>query len=128
MALVIGSTAADAGMSKAIFDEMNVLLSPPLQSAVDNATGAAKAKAQEALDRAREGWKRLSYAVARGVVNHIVANMEINGIQTRGDISATVSGQTGAAPPGPHQHTVNLSANQSSVIFTQSNDGTGRVR
>jgi hypothetical protein len=128
MALVIGSVAADAGMSKAIYDQVDALLSPPLQQAVDHATGDAKTKAQEAPDAARDGWKKLSFAIATGVVDHIVANLEITGIQTRGDVSATVSGQTGPAPPGPHLHAVSLSATQSGLTFTQSNDGTGRVK
>ncbi len=113
MALVIGSSAADAGMSKAIYDQVDALLAPPLKKAVDDATGGAKGKAQEALDAAREGWKKLSFAIATGVVNHILTNMEIAGIQARGDINAAVSGQA---------------ATQSGVTFVQSNDGTGRVR
>jgi hypothetical protein len=46
------------------------------------------------------------------VIDHITANMEIGGVQTTGNISAAVSGTT---------------ATQSGVVFTQSNDGTGRV-
>lgn len=127
MAMVIGTRVADSGMTKAIYDQMNGLLSPPLQEAVDDATAEAKPKAQEALDAAREGWKILSFAIATGVINHIVANMEIRGVQTQGNISAGASGDTGTAPPGNHKHTVSLTATQNGVTFTQSNDGTGRV-
>jgi hypothetical protein len=115
-------------MSKAIFDQMDALLSPPLQAAVDGATGEPKVKAQEALDAARDGWRKLSFAIATGVIDHILSNMEVFGIQTRGNVSASVSGATAPAPPGPHPHTVSLSATQNNVTFTQSNDGAGRVR
>jgi hypothetical protein len=128
VALVIGSVNADAGMSKAIYDQVDALLSPPLQEAVDNAEGPAKAKAQEALDAARDGWKKLSFAVATGVIGHVLSNMEVVGVQTRGNVNAQVTGQTGPAAPGPHPHAVSLSATQNNLTLTQSNDGTGRVR
>lgn len=113
MALQIGSENANVGMSLAIYLMMDQQLSPPLQKAVDDAIGDAKPKAQEALDKAREGWKKLSYAIATGVIEHITANMEVFGIKTQGIVSAAVTGNT---------------AVQNNVIFTQNNDGTGRVR
>jgi hypothetical protein len=128
MALVIGSAAADTGMSKAIYDQVDVLLAPPLQHAVDAATGEAKAKAQEALDAARDGWKKLSFAISTGVVNHLLASLEVRGIQVQGNVNAAVSGSTSSVSPGPHQHTISLPATQNAVSFIQSNDGTGRVR
>jgi hypothetical protein len=128
VALVIGSVTADVGMSKAIYHQVDALLSPPLQAAIDAAPDEAKPKAQEALQMARDGWKKLAFAIATGVIGHIVSNMEVSGIQARGDISASVSGTTGPAPPAAHAHPMSLSATQSSVTFTQSNDGTGRVR
>ncbi|MCG2622424.1 hypothetical protein LVY72_10920 [Arthrobacter sp. I2-34] len=128
MAMVIGTVDADAGLSKAIFEQMDRLLAPPLQQAVDAATGDAKTKAQEALDAARKGWKQLAFAIATGVVTHLTANMEITGIQTSGDIAATVAGQTAAAPPGPHLHEVNLTGAQRGATFTQSGTGLGHVK
>lgn len=128
MALIIGSVNADAGMSLAIYLEMDKQLSPPLQTAVDNAEGEAKVKAQEALDGARDGWKKLSFAIASGVINHITANMEIFGVATRGNVNAVVQGNTGSADPSNHLHNVNLSGVATNVTFTQSNDGIGRVR
>lgn len=128
MGLVFGSENADSGMSQAIYEEMDKQLSPLLKKAVDDAEGGAKAKAQEALDKAREGWRKLSYAIAKGVIEHITANMEIFGIQTQGNVNTTVQGNTGTAPPGNHLHGVNLSGQANNVVFTQSNDGTGRVR
>jgi hypothetical protein len=128
VALSIGSVNADSGMSKAIYDQVDALLSPPLQTAVDEATAAAKPKAQEALDAARDGWRKLAFAVAKGVVDHVLSNMEVVGVQTRGNVAAAVSGNTGPAPPGPHPHPVSLTATQPNLVFTQSNDGTGRVK
>jgi len=126
MALNIGSIIADSGMSQDIYGELNILLSPPLQEAVDDAEGDAKVKAQEALDKAREGWKKLSYAVARGVIEHLKANMEVRGVVTRGDVRTTVAGDTGTT--SSHRHNVNLSGEQDGVSFLQSNSGTGHVR
>jgi hypothetical protein len=129
MTLVVGSVNADSGMSKAIYDQIDPLLSPPLKQAVDAASGDPKVKAQEALDAARDGWKKLAFAIATGVIGHILSNMEVTGIVTKGNIAASVSGATAPAPgPGPHPHTVSLTASQSDVTFTQSNDGTGRVK
>jgi hypothetical protein len=79
---------------------------------VDAASGDAKTAAQAALDAARDGWRKLAFAVAAGIIAHLVDNLEIRGVRTTGDVNATVSGQT-ATQPG--------------VTFVQSNDGTGRV-
>ncbi len=129
MALVIGSVNADSGMSKAIFDQVDGLLAPPLQEAVDNAAEDARPHAQQALDAARDGWRKLSFAIATGVIAHVLSNMEVVGVQTRGNVAASVQGATAPAPgPGPHPHPVALSANQPNLTFVQSNDGTGRVR
>lgn len=101
MALQIGTKTATSGMTKAIYDQMNDVLSPPLSNlpAAD-------------LEKIRNSWKQLAFAISKGVIDHITANMEIKGVQTRGNISAAVSGST---------------ATQTGVVFTQSNDGRGRV-
>jgi hypothetical protein len=70
MALKAGDVTASDGMSKAIFEQLDALLSPAL-SALSPAD----------LEKAREGWRKLSFAIAGGVVGHIVSNMEIYGIQ-----------------------------------------------
>jgi hypothetical protein len=114
MALVIGDVTAAAGMTKAVYDQVDALLSPPLQKAVDEATDAkVKDSAQKALDAARDGWKKLAFAIATGVVQHLLANLEVAGVQTSGTVTATVQGQVATAV---------------GVTFTQSNDGTGRLR
>ena len=100
MALTIGDLNASSGMTKAIYDEVRATIEPGLN--VDAAT----------LEVMREGWRKLAYAVARGVVTHLQSNLEVRGVQTRGNIAAPVSGGT---------------ATQNNVTFTQSNDGAGRV-
>ena len=107
---------------------MDALLAPPLQKAVDSASGDAKAVAQDALDTARKSWKQLAFAIANGVINHLIANMEITGIQTTGNVDATVNGSTGPFPPGPHVHPVALIATQQSVKFSQSGSTLGHVK
>jgi hypothetical protein len=101
MALQVGNAAATSGMTKAVYDQMNAFLSPPLSDLPP-----------EDLAKIRDSWKQLAFAISKGVIDHITANMEIGGVQTTGNISAAVSGTT---------------ATQSGVVFTQSNDGTGRV-
>jgi hypothetical protein len=113
MALTIGNQNATSGMTKDIYDEISAVMEAGLD--VDD----------ETLQQMREGWKKLAFAVATGVINHLVANLEISGVQTRGNISAAVSGNTAVA--SGHQHAVTLTGTQNNVTFTQSNNGTGRV-
>ena len=91
MALSIGSTGS--GMTKAIYDQIVAELEPDLGGMSE----ADKVKV-------RAGWAKLAHAVATGVVNHIVGNLQLTGVQTRGNISASVSGAT---------------ASQSNVTFNQ---------
>ena len=111
--LAIGTLAADGGLTKAVYDQLDALLAPSLQKSVDEATPEARPAAQQALDAARDGWKKLAFAVASGVVGHLVDNLEVIGVQTAGNVAAAVSGQV---------------AVQNGVVFTQSNNGTGHVR
>ena len=119
MALKIGDINATAGMSKAIFDEINIFMSPPFEDI-----------SEEDMAKIRDGWRKLAYAIAKGVIDHIIANMEIHGIQTEGNINTTVSGEIDEAleyPDPTHYHGFDLSGEQTNVVFTQSNDGTGLV-
>jgi hypothetical protein len=129
MAMAIGDADAGTGMTGQIYAQLETLLSPPLQTAVDNSSADAKPVAQHALDTARQSWKQLGFAIATGVVEHLVANMEIVGIQTTGAVAAAVSGSTGSAPPAAaHTHTVALNATQSALTFTQSGPTLGHVK
>lgn len=128
MALNIGSVTADEGMSKAIYSQIDTLLAPPLINAVEQAEGLAKAEAQKALDGAREGWQKLAFAIASGVVEHLIANLEVVGIRAQGSVTVGVQGSTGPAAPANHLHAVSLSGTANNVVFTQNNDGTGHVR
>ena len=101
MALTIGNKNATSGMSKSIYDEIRDAIEPDLGD-LDEPT----------LEDMRDGWRKLAFAIATGVIEHIQSNMEIQGVQTRGNIAATVSGS---------------SATQNNVTFTQNNNGTGLV-
>lgn len=117
MSLTPGDQDANTGMTKAIYDELLAALEPDLPDL-----------SEAELEPIRDSWKKMAFAVATGVINHIRANMEIRGIQTQGNVTTTVNGNTGTAPPANHVHTVNLSGTATNVVLTQSNDGTGRVQ
>jgi hypothetical protein len=70
MALEAGDKAATAGMSKTIFDQLDEVLGPGIAS--------LPPADKEAV---RDGWRKLAFAVAGGVVGHVVNNMEIFGIE-----------------------------------------------
>lgn len=128
MTMTIGTAAAEEGMAKDIFLQVDALLAPPLQKAVDDADGDAKSVAQEALDTARTNWRQLAFAIANGVITHLTANMEISGIQTTGNVAASVNSATLPAPgPAAHVHNVTFTATQQSVTFDQSGTTLGHV-
>lgn len=115
MALEIGDENATSGMTKAIYDKMDELLNQSFEN--DPAS----------LEEAQKGWKNLSFAIATGVINHILDNMEIKGVTVIGDVASTVAGDTKPADPDDHKHGVNLSGTATNVVFTQNNDGDGLV-
>ncbi len=102
MALDIGNAAATTGMTKAIYDKMNEVMASSLD-------GLEPDKAEPI----RDGWRKLAHAVATGVVAHIRDNAEVVEVVTRGDISATVSGDT---------------ATQSDVAFSQADGAHGEIQ
>jgi hypothetical protein len=114
MALQIGDKKATYGMSKSIYDELDLQLSSGMTS--------------EALGNVRPSWQKLAFAIAKGVVKHIKSNMEIHDVKTKGKVNTEVKGKTARSDPGNHQHSVALSGKQTEVVFTQSNDGTGHVK
>lgn len=114
MALNIGNNNATSGMSKSIYDKIRQVMEP-----IENVEEAD-------MEPIRDGWRDLAFAVASGVVEHMVANMEVYGIQTEGEINADVDGNTATADS--HLHPVNLNATENNVVFTQNNDGTGLIR
>lgn len=99
-------------MSYLIYNELNQLLSPPLQESVS----------VEQLDEVRTGWKKLAYAIAKGVIEHLKSNLEIYGIETQGDLAIT--GNTNMT--NSHLHALDFSIPQ--VSFNQSNEGIGHVK
>jgi hypothetical protein len=84
MALQAGDKTATAGMSKAIFDQLDEVLGPGIASL-----------APADREAVRDGWRKLASAIAGGVVGHIVANMEIFGIEVG------VPTESGATQTGP---------------------------
>ena len=78
MAMEIGDTGALGGMTKDIYDKLNELLMPKVPP--------------EALQAAQLGWKEIAFAVATGVVNHLVDHLEITGLKVSGNASLAVSG------------------------------------
>jgi hypothetical protein len=122
-----GVPFAVTGMSAAIFAVMDELMAPPLQQAVADASEDAKPAAQDALEQARHGWKKLSYAIAQGVIEHIKANMEIQGIQSEIDVGSSnriASGDTD--PADSHTHPVSIPV-AGTLVVVQSDDGTNHV-
>lgn len=117
MALAIGDQTATSGMSKAIYDQIQATLEPDLADL-----------GEDALVPIRESWQKLAFAVATGVINHIVANMEIRNVQTRGTVNTTVNGSTGPAAPANHVHPVSVSGTAANVVFAQNNSGPGLVQ
>jgi len=91
MVLEAGNQNADTGMSNAIYKSIEQNLGPAFP---DGPTGAVQ-----------NGWKKLAYAIAVGIVDHIKDNIEIKGITTSGKITQ-----------------MNVE-----TTFIQSDDGTGHV-
>lgn len=119
MSLKAGDITAASDMSKAIFDQLDQNLLTDDEKNKINA---------DDLKNIQDGWRKLAYSIAQGVVNYLEANLEIVGVQTKGNVNASVSGNTNAGGTDNHTHGVNLSATQNNVVFTQSNDGAGRIK
>lgn len=117
MALSVGNRDATTGMTKAIYDALREALEADLAEL-----------SEDKRTPIRESWKKMAHAIANGVINHIVANLEIFDITARGNVTTSVQGNTAVADPGNHQHSVNLVGTANNVVFTQNNNGTGRVR
>ena len=84
MALSIGDQQASGGMTKDIYDKLNEVLKPGVPP--------------ENLADAQKGWKNLAFAIATGVVNHIVNNAAVTGISVSGSVTlpVTASNATGS--------------------------------
>jgi hypothetical protein len=80
MPLKAGDNKASDGLAKAIYDNLLSELGPALES-----SGAD-------MGEVSAGWQKLSFAIAAGVVKHLVENMEIYGIQIEGGGTQTGDG------------------------------------
>lgn len=106
------------GMGLIIYKELYERLSPPLQEAVDAAEDEeAEQRALDALEKAQIGWKTLSYAIAKGVIDHIKSNMEIKKIKVIERVQIT--GDTGTSEPSDHKHTVDIAAQENDLVFEE---------
>lgn len=119
MALSVGNRQATSGMTLSIYQAIDAELRPQMEQ---------EGVGVDAIKESQDAWRKLAFAIATGVINHLTSNMEIFGIQTRGDVNASVQGNTELSNPGNHQHNVNLSGVHNNLTLTQSNDGTGHVR
>jgi hypothetical protein len=117
MALSVGNKEATTGMSKAIYDALREALEADLAEL-----------GEDKRTPIRESWKKMAHAIATGVISHITSNIEVFGITTQGNVSTSVQGNTNSALPNNHLHSVSLSGVANNVVFTQNNNGTGRVK
>jgi hypothetical protein len=117
MSLEPGNNNATVGMSKAVYE----CIKAEFES---NLIGLDPDNTQEI----KSYWKKLAYAVSKGVIDYFIENLEIIGIATKGDILTSVKGQTETVDGYQHRHNVDLNGEQKDVIFTQSNDGTGLIK
>jgi hypothetical protein len=111
-----------------------------IDAATAGMTSAINEKLREVLEEGLKGldetdrkiilgiWQKIALAVATGVTEYITAKMEIRGVQTQGNITVSMKGDTAtAAARIDHKHGIALSAQAANVKLAQSNDGTGLV-
>lgn len=86
---------------------------------------------EPASDADNEYNKKIAFqAQAQAIIEHILANMEINGIAVGWDEDTTgITGEAqDASPLDPHSHSVSItSTGNTNVRLTQKNGGTGLV-
>lgn len=114
----VGTNVILGGMSNEIYLVMDELLSPPLQEAIDTATEDTRDGAVQALTEARKGWKKLSYAIASGVVEHLRNNLVIQDIRTTGNVTININDDTDDGGVG-HTHNLTTSSTATNVVFDQ---------
>lgn len=64
MPLNAGNPAASAGLAREIYEVLDAQLSPPLEEALEDPA--------EEMKPIRDAWKKLSYCIASGVIEHLV--------------------------------------------------------
>jgi hypothetical protein len=108
MALVIGDQTATTGLTQSIFEQMDAVL----MSAEDK----GKLKPPD-LEKVRDGWRKLAFAIAAGVIDHLKENMEVTGIKASGTVSLDVKNDS----------SVHIGTASGSVTLSQSGPTTGHV-
>lgn len=74
MPLEFGNPHATEGMAGAIYEYMDDQLRPPIEDALEDVDDPQKRV--EVLRKARKTWRKISYAVARGVTEYLVRDPE----------------------------------------------------
>lgn len=74
MPLDFGDAEATEGMARAIYRFMDAELRPPIEDALAEVEDPEKRA--EVLEKARTTWRKISYAVARGVTEYLVRDPE----------------------------------------------------
>ena len=111
MPLKTGNISATSGMTKAIYDSIRDELEP------------IEGMGEEDMKLIRKSWRKLSYAIANGVIGHIKSNMEIHGVEVSiSDVSTNVSVDT-----CPDETGAGTGTGSGTATGQQSNDGTGHV-
>jgi hypothetical protein len=93
MALKIGTEDASDGMTKEIYEAMDKVLAEGIPA--------------DSLPAIREGWKKLSFAIASGVVTYLMNNLQIDPGTAGGD-AGPVIGNTGPGGDDNHSHSVKI--------------------
>lgn len=114
MALQIGDLGATAGMTKAIYDQIRANIEPDLAEL-----------SEEDLEPVRDGWRKLAHAIATGVIQHLLDNLEVRDVETRGTVTVSISGSTEIT--GSHQHAAGTLQGSQTVTFEQINEGIGLI-
>jgi hypothetical protein len=81
MALQPGNEDASSGMSQKIYEKINEVMKEGI--------------GQATLPDMQKSWKKLAFAIATGVIEHLKSDMEIKGVQSSGNISAPVTSSGG---------------------------------
>jgi hypothetical protein len=121
MPLKYGNLTNLEGMSLGIYEAMDEELSKYLVQAIQEVEEHGEDKTAEmlekALDNARDNWKKLAYCIAKGVVDHIVSNMEIKDIKIVESVKVSGSTKPNQSSGYVHQHQVDIVASNSDLTF-----------
>ncbi len=108
MALEAGDITASFGMSKAIYEQLDKNLM------TDDDKSRLK---PDELKTIQDGWRKLAYALAQGIVDYLPSNLEIRNADPDGKVTVSVSGKTGQGGADNHDHSIDITAEENDVKF-----------